>query len=78
MVARELIVDVDEEARRLVWSVVGGRVQHHNASAQVFDAGNGRSRFVWIADLLPNEIAGDILALIEQGSAVIQKTLHGK
>ena len=78
MVARELIVDVDDEARRLVWSVVGGRFQHHNASAQVFDAGNGRSRFVWIADLLPDEIAGDIRALIEQGSAVIQKTLNGK
>jgi len=76
MVARELIVDVDDEARRLVWSVVGGRFQHHNASAQVFADGNGRSRFIWIADLLPNEIAADIRALIEQGSAVIQKTLN--
>ena len=76
MVARELIVDVDDEARRLVWSVVGGRFQHHNASAQVFADGNGRSRFIWIADLHPNEIAADIRALIEQGSAVIQKTLN--
>ena len=76
MVARELIVDIDDEARRLVWSVVGGRFQHHNASAQVVVDGNGRSRFIWIADLLPNEIAGDIRALIEQGSAVIQKTLN--
>ncbi len=76
MVARELIVDVDDEARRLVWSVVGGRFTHHNASAQVFADGEGRSRFVWIADLLPDEIAGDIRALIEQGSAVIKKTLE--
>jgi hypothetical protein len=30
----------------------------------------------WIADLLPDEVAGDIRALIEQGSAVIKKTLE--
>jgi hypothetical protein len=36
MVARELIVDVDAERRRVAWSVVGGRLGHHNASAQVF------------------------------------------
>ncbi len=75
-VARELIVDVCDEARRVAWSVVGGRFTHHNASAQVFDDGEGRTRFVWIADLLPNEIAGDIRALIEQGSAVIKRTME--
>jgi len=35
MVARELIVDCDDAARRLAWSVIGGRMTHHNASAQV-------------------------------------------
>ena len=78
MVARELIVDVDDEARRLVWAVGGGRFTHHNASAQVFADGDGGTRFVWIADLLPDEIAGDIRTLIEQGSAVIKKTLDRK
>jgi carbon monoxide dehydrogenase subunit G len=76
MVARELIVDLDEEARRLVWSATGGRLTHHNASAQVFPEGAGRSRFVWIADLLPNEIAPAIAAMIEQGLGAIQKTLE--
>jgi hypothetical protein len=37
-VARELIVDVDDEARRLAWAVVGTRLTHHNASLQVFPA----------------------------------------
>jgi len=32
MVARELIVDLDEAQHRLVWSAVGGRLSHHNAS----------------------------------------------
>src|SRR5262245_45911097 len=30
LVARELIVDVDDQQRRLAWSVVGGRMTHHN------------------------------------------------
>ena len=76
MVARELIVDVDDEARRLVRSVVGGRMTHHNASLQVFGDGNGRSRVVWIADLLPNDLAGTIAGMIDQGMAVMKKTLE--
>ncbi|MFL5496805.1 MAG: SRPBCC family protein [Gemmatimonadales bacterium] len=77
LVARELIVDVDDEARRLVWSVVGGRMTHHNASAQVVPDGEGRSRFVWIADLLPHELAPSIAAMMDQGLAVIKRTLEG-
>src|SRR6266540_7484438 len=77
LVARELIVDIDDEARRLVWAVVGGRMTHHNASLQVFADGTGRSRVVWIADLLPNELAGYIAGMIDQGMAVMKKTLEG-
>ncbi len=76
MVARELIVDVDDDARRVAWSVVGGRMTHHNASAQVFANGGRGCRFVWIADLLPNEVAPAIAAMIEQGLAVIKETLE--
>ena len=77
LVARELIVDVDDEARRLVWSVVGSpRLTHHNASLQVFADASGHSRVVWIADLLPDEIAGTIAAMIEQGLRVMKKTLE--
>lgn len=76
MVVRELIVDVDDAARRIVWSAVGGRFVHHNASVQVFDDGEGRSRLVWIADLLPNELAGDIRALIDQAASVMKPTLE--
>jgi carbon monoxide dehydrogenase subunit G len=73
MVVKELIVDLDDKARRLVWSAVGGRLSHHNASAQVFAEGDGRSRLVWTADLLPDELAGDIRAMIEHGAAAMQK-----
>ena len=76
LVARELIVDVDDSARRLVWAVVGGRLTHHNASMQVFADGQGRSRVVWVADLLPNELAGYVSGLIEQGLGVMKQTLE--
>jgi len=76
MVARELIVDLDDEAHRLVWSVVGGRMTHHNASVQVFSEGAGASRLVWIADLLPNEIAPDIRAMIDHAARVMKPTLE--
>jgi Polyketide cyclase / dehydrase and lipid transport len=72
MVVRELIVDLDDTARRLVWSAVGGRLSHHNASAQVFPEGD-KSRLVSTADLLPNELAGDIRAMIDHGAAAMQK-----
>jgi carbon monoxide dehydrogenase subunit G len=76
MVARELIVDLDDRTRRLAWSVVGSQMTHHNASAQVFSDGNGGSRFVWIADLLPHDVAPAIAAMIDQGLAVIKRTLE--
>ncbi|PYM89392.1 MAG: MxaD family protein [Candidatus Rokuibacteriota bacterium] len=78
MVVRELIVDLDDESRRLAWSARGGRLTHHNASVQVFADGARRCRLVWIADLLPNELAGEIRAMIDQAAAVMKKTLDGR
>jgi carbon monoxide dehydrogenase subunit G len=76
MTARELIVTVDDDARRVVWAVVGSpRLTHHNASVQVLAEGAG-CRVVWIADLLPNEAAGDIAGMIEQGMRVMKPTLE--
>ena len=76
MVVREVIVTVDDASRRVVWSATGGKLTHHNSSAQVFGAGNGATRFVWIADLLPNEMAPAIAAMIDQGLNVIKATLE--
>lgn len=70
--ARELIITIDDAARRLVWSAAGGRLTHHNASAQVLDEGAGRCRFVWIADLLPHAMAPAVAAMIEAGLAAVK------
>jgi Polyketide cyclase / dehydrase and lipid transport len=77
-VVRELLVDLDDDARRLVWSAVEGPFSHHNASAQVLSEGEDRTRFVWIADLLPHDLAGLAGELMEQGTAVIKKTLSDR
>ena len=76
-VAREQLIAIDDESRRLVYSVVDSPLglTHHNASAQVFAAGSGRSRFVWVADLLSNDLADAVDGMMEQGAAAMKKHL---
>jgi hypothetical protein len=75
-VARERLVDTDDDARRLVWSIVEGPYTHHNASAQVFAAGEAGTLFVWIADLLPDEAAERTAEMMERGINAVKQTLE--
>ena len=75
MTAKELIVDIDDAARRLVWSVVGGRMSHHNGSIQIFPEGGG-CRLVWIADILPNNLKTPIQGMMQQGMEAMKKKLE--
>ena len=77
MVVRELIVDCDDAARRLAWSASGGRLTHHNASLQVIEEDATHSRLVWIADLMPHEMAQPIAGMIAAGMQAMKKTLEG-
>lgn len=73
MVAKELIVDIDEQQHRVSWSVVDTRLTHHNASFQLFKESEERTLGVWIADLLPHEAAPNVTAMIEQGLAAMKR-----
>jgi hypothetical protein len=75
VVVREAIVTIDDDERRLVWSSSGGSLTHHNGSAQVFTTPDGAARVVWIADILPDEAAGAIGAMMDQGMTAMQQTL---
>lgn len=75
-VVRERIVDIDDAARRLAYAVVEWRATHHHASFQVFADGEQRSRIVWIADLLPDDLADLVDGMMEQGCAAITRTLE--
>jgi carbon monoxide dehydrogenase subunit G len=77
MVVKELIVDIDDARRRVAWSAVGGRATHYSASMQIFSDGKS-CRAVWIADLLPHDLAGAVAGMIDQGLAAMKKTLERK
>ena len=74
-VAREILVDCDDTKRRLVYAIVSERIRQHSASAQVFADGDARSRFVWIVDVLPNDIAPYISSQMDHGVLAVQKKL---
>ena len=75
-VARERLVGIDHQARRLAYSVVDGPLgsDHHQASVEVFDA-DGSCRLVWITDVLPDELAGPIGKMMDAGAAVMVRHL---
>jgi len=79
-VAREQLVDCDDERRRLVYAITGERVKHYSASAQVTTDqvtadGEACSRLIWIVDVLPHEIAPYISGQMDQGALAMQKAL---
>ena len=76
MVVRELIVAVDDKTCRHSWSARGEPLTHHNASVQVFSEGQDKCRVVWIADLMPNEIAEAIGEMIQKGLDTMKQTLE--
>ena len=74
-VVREILVDCDDERRRLVYAIVGERVKHYSASVQVAADGASRTRMTWIVDVLPNEIAPYIAGEMDLSVLAMQKTL---
>ena len=76
-VVREVIVDLNNEDRRLAYSAVEWQATHHNASFQVIPDGD-RSRVIWIADLLPHDLAGLVGGLMDQGAKAMKQTLEGR
>jgi Polyketide cyclase / dehydrase and lipid transport len=75
LVARERIIDVNDDDRRIVWSMIDGPLTHHNGALQVFARGDG-SRVVWIADLLPDDLAKPVAASMEQGLTAMKRAME--
>jgi hypothetical protein len=72
---RERIVTIDDQAKRLVWSVVSERFTHHNGSLQVFVNADCKTNVVWIADLLPDEAAGMSSQMMDHGMSAMKTAL---
>jgi hypothetical protein len=75
--ARETFLGADDDARRLAWAVRDGSfgLSHYNGSGQVIPEGDTRVRFIWTADLLPDDLAETVSQLMEQGLTTIKNTL---
>jgi hypothetical protein len=78
-VAREVLVGIDETARRLAYHLTDGLpgCTHHGASAEVRPDGPG-CRFVWVTDVLPDELADVIEPMMETGASAIKATLEDR
>ena len=76
MIAREEIVSVDPTQHRVAWAVVGQQFRHYNGAAWVESEPKGGSRFFWSADLLPDEFAPQVDAMMTAGIEVVKQTLE--
>jgi Polyketide cyclase / dehydrase and lipid transport len=77
MVVRERILAVDENRRRVAYTVLDGPgITYHHASMEIQNAGPGCSRFVWITDFLPEEVGPNLAPLIDQGAAALKRNLE--
>jgi hypothetical protein len=75
-ILRERLISIDDEARRVAWTIVDGPYSHHNGATQVFGEGERRTRFVWTADLLPDETAAPTAEAMEIGTQAIKRELE--
>lgn len=78
-VVRELIVDIDDDRRRVVYAAVEGPLgsTHHNASFEVTPGTGGGTLLVWIADVLPDDVAPAVEGMMDLGVAAMRRTLDG-
>jgi hypothetical protein len=76
-VATEELVGIDEDLMRLAYSVVEGPMgsSHYNAAAQIVPEGEGRCRFVWIIDVLPDQLGAALGGVMDAGIRAMKATL---
>jgi Polyketide cyclase / dehydrase and lipid transport len=77
-VGTEVLIGIDEPTMRLAYSLTEGPLgaTHYNAVAQVVPDGESQSRFLWAIDLLPDELADRVGAMMDAGLAAITATLE--
>jgi hypothetical protein len=75
---KEVLVTNDQEARRLVYAVVGGQLTHHSAAVEVCRDGAGGSLVVWITDFLPDSFADYIEKQMTEAAMVMKAFLESQ
>jgi hypothetical protein len=76
MVVREVLVDCDDDRRRLVYAIPPNeRIVHYSAAIEVADDRRGGSLVSWTVDVLPDALANHIAAQMELGAQAMQRAL---
>jgi hypothetical protein len=77
-IAKERLIGIDDDARRLAYSIVESSLDltHHNAAAQITETGDGRTKFTWTVDCLPDEMAVPIAQMMDAGLTAIKANLE--
>jgi carbon monoxide dehydrogenase subunit G len=75
-VARELLVSVAEDERRLAYSVIESPtgLRHHHATFEVVDEGDG-CRLDWVVDVAPDDAAPALAGMMDRGCEAMRSTL---
>lgn len=77
-VAREVLVGIDEDHRRLAYTIPSEQLTYHGATAQLFPDAKGGCHFVWITDVLPDGMAPYISAQMDEGVKAMAATFHNE
>jgi hypothetical protein len=74
---REVLVDLDDDAHRIAWTIVDGPLHApHRLGAGVL-RGRRPHAIRWITDLLPDELAAPTAKRMEEGTRVVRETQEG-
>lgn len=76
LIAEERIVDIDDERRRISYTVMGDTFDHHSASMQLVAVDAATCLFVWVSDFLPAERKDMVLPLVKQGARALAQNLE--
>ncbi|MFE3258217.1 SRPBCC family protein [Nocardia sp. NPDC059091] len=77
-VIRELIISVDDDTRRLAYSVAEGarpRLDYHHACFEV-RADADHARLIWTTDLLPDSAAPEVRIRTQYGIAEMKQAIE--
>jgi len=77
LVANEQLVTMDHATHRLTYAIKGGRMSHHNASFQLVADGN-KTRVIWTADILPNDLEPAISGMMDAGCQAMKNKFAGQ
>jgi len=76
VVAKERILGIDYQNRRMAYAIISDKLEHHSAAFQVFAESNRQTRIIWTADILPNEMENYLSEMTDRAIEAMKGTLE--